>query len=217
MKLDHFCGFVVLFSVQIESLTKHSCTRRKYDNHFSSVYLKKECVSMILLVWTWTCWFLVKDGPQEGGVVFVVPGSLVISGICLGWFGLVMFGAVKLLLAISSQKFQTAAAVSQLVCWCIGDDSTLPLCPDVLCLQLQSVASHHVSPSLEGHAKKGSWRHLPYPLDAELSIEARPIVRRALVAFNTPLAGCGASAGCRAFCERSRRSHGPLEANASRG
>ena len=171
MKLDHFCGFVALFSVQIESLTKHSCTRRKYDNHFSSVYLKKECVSMILLVWTWTCWFLVKDGPQEGGVVFVVPGSLVISGICLGWFGLVMLGAVKLLV-ISSQKFQTAAAVSQLVCWCIGDDSTLPLCPDVLCLQLQSVA---VSPCLT------VW----------LTVTWRACQERELKAFALPI-GCGA-------------------------
>ena len=158
MKLDHFWGLVALFSVQIESLTRHSCTRRKYNNHFSSVYASKEricfydCVRLDV-----TCWFLVKDGPQEGGVVFVVPGSLVISGICLGWFGLVMFGAVKLLLAVSSQKFQTAAAVSQLVCWCNGDDSTLPLCPDVLCLQLQSVA---VSPCFTVTWRAGQAREL---------------------------------------------------------
>jgi hypothetical protein len=97
----------------------------------------------------------------------VVPGSLVISGICLGWFGLVTFGAVKLL-AISSQKFQTAVAVSQLVCWCIGDDSTLPLCPDVLCLQLQSVA---VSPCL--------------------TVTWRACQERELKAFALPI-GCGA-------------------------
>ena len=58
---------------------------------------------------------------------------------------------------------------------------------------------------------------MPYPLDAELSVEARLIVRGALLASNTPLAGCGASAGRERSARDRGRSHGPLEANASRG
>ena len=145
MKLDHFCGFVALFSVQIESLTKHSCTRRKYDNHFSSVYLRKERMCFHDFVRLDVNMLIPREGWTTGWRRCLCGAGF--FGHFWHLFRLIWFGHVWCCEAIG-HKFPEVSNCRGSVPACllmIGDDSTLPLCPDVLCFQLQSVA---VSPCL---------------------------------------------------------------------